>query len=44
MPMPKRVNVDDYLAQLPKAAVPHLTKLRGLSQFGPHREEVEAAG
>jgi hypothetical protein len=31
MPMPKRVDVDDYLAQLPKAAIPHLTKLRGLS-------------
>jgi uncharacterized protein YdhG (YjbR/CyaY superfamily) len=86
MPMPRRVDVDDYMAQLPNVAVPHLTKLRGLSlaaapdlvealhwnnpvylkdgtrmwmlqafkahcslrfptgQFGPHREEVEAAG
>jgi hypothetical protein len=31
MPMPKRVDVDDYPAQLPQAAIPHLTKLRGLS-------------
>jgi hypothetical protein len=31
MPMPKRVDVDDYLEQLPQAAVPHLTKLCGLS-------------
>ena len=28
MPSPKRADLDDYYAQLPEIAVPHLTKLR----------------
>jgi len=86
MPSPKRVDADDYFAQLSDVARPHLEKLRQLSveadpdlvetvhwnqpvylkdgvrlwmlqsfknhcslrfpphQFGPHRDEVKAAG
>jgi hypothetical protein len=53
MPMPKGVDVDDYMSQLPKAAVPHLTVLRGLSltaapdlvQLVPHRlDELPITG
>jgi uncharacterized protein YdhG (YjbR/CyaY superfamily) len=41
MPSPKRANLDDYYAQLPKAAVPHLTTLRELCQKGlPKAEEA----
>ena len=41
MPSPKRADLDDYYAQLPDAAVPHLRKLRELCQQGlPKAEEV----
>jgi uncharacterized protein YdhG (YjbR/CyaY superfamily) len=30
MPSPKRADLDDYYAQLPEVAVPHVTKLREL--------------
>lgn len=41
MPSPKRANIDDYYAQLPDVAVPHLTKLRELCQKGlPKADEV----
>ena len=41
MPSPKRADLDDYYAQLPDVAVPHLTKLRELCQRGlPKAEEV----
>ncbi len=32
VPQPKRVDIDDYLAQLPAVAVSHLTQLRKLSR------------
>jgi len=32
MPMPKRVDVDDYYRQLPEVARPHLERLRELSR------------
>lgn len=34
MPSPKRDNLDDYYAQLPDVAVPHMTKLRDLCREG----------
>ncbi len=34
MPSPKRVDLDDYYAQLPAYAVPHLTALRELCRKG----------
>lgn len=34
MPSPKRADPDDFFAQLPDVAVPHLTKLRELCQQG----------
>jgi uncharacterized protein YdhG (YjbR/CyaY superfamily) len=34
MPSPKRANLDDYYAQLPEIAVPHLTTLRALCRKG----------
>ena len=41
MPSPKRENLDDYYAQLPKQAVAHMTKLRELCQKGlPKAEEA----
>ena len=41
MPSPKRADLDDYYAQLPKVAVPHLTKLRELCRQGlPKADEV----
>jgi len=41
MPSPKRADLDDYYAQLPDAAVPHLTKLRELCKKGlPKADEV----
>jgi uncharacterized protein YdhG (YjbR/CyaY superfamily) len=41
MPSPKRADLDDYYAQLPAVAAPHLTKLRELCQQGlPKAEEV----
>jgi uncharacterized protein YdhG (YjbR/CyaY superfamily) len=41
MPSPKRADLADYYAQLPEAAVPHLTKLRELCQKGlPKAEEA----
>ena len=41
MPSPKRADIDDYYAQLPAAAVPHLTKLRELCRAGlPKADEV----
>ena len=41
MPSPKRADLDDYYAQLPDAAVPHLTKLRELCKKGlPKAEEA----
>jgi uncharacterized protein YdhG (YjbR/CyaY superfamily) len=41
MPSPKRADLDDYYAQLPEAAVPHLTKLRELCRKGlPKAEEA----
>ena len=41
MPSPKRADLDDYYAQLPDAAVPHLTKLRELCRQGlPKADEV----
>ena len=41
MPSPKRADLDDYFAQLPDVAVPHLTKLRDLCRDGlPKAEEA----
>ena len=41
MPSPKRADLDDYYAQLPEVAVPHLAQLRELCQKGlPKAEEV----
>jgi uncharacterized protein YdhG (YjbR/CyaY superfamily) len=41
MPSPKRVDLDDYYAQLPAVAAPHLAKLRELCQKGlPKAEEA----
>jgi uncharacterized protein YdhG (YjbR/CyaY superfamily) len=41
MPSPKRSDLDDYYAQLPARAVPHLTKLRELCRRGlPEADEV----
>jgi uncharacterized protein YdhG (YjbR/CyaY superfamily) len=41
MPSPKRVDLDDYYAQLPDAAVAHLAKLRELCRQGlPKAEEA----
>ena len=41
MPSPKRADLDDYYAQLPDVAVPHLTKLRELCRQGlPKAEEA----
>ena len=41
MPSPKRADLDDYYAQLPAPAVPHLTKLRELCKKGlPKAEEA----
>jgi uncharacterized protein YdhG (YjbR/CyaY superfamily) len=41
MPSPKRSDLDDYYAQLPARAVPHLTKLRELCRRGlPKADEV----
>ena len=41
MPSPKRADLDDYYAQLPAAAVPHLTQLRELCRTGlPKAEEA----
>ena len=41
MPSPKRDHLDDYYAQLPDVATPHLTKLRSLCRAGlPKGEEV----
>jgi uncharacterized protein YdhG (YjbR/CyaY superfamily) len=34
MPSPKRADLDDYYAQLPDSAVPHMTKLRDLCRKG----------
>ena len=41
MPSPKRADLDDYYAQLPQSAAPHLTKLRELCRKGlPKAEEA----
>ena len=41
MPSPKRVDLDDYYAQLPPQAVPHLAALRELCREGlPDAEEA----
>ena len=41
MPAPKRVDLDDFFAQLPAQAVPHLTALRELCRKGlPRAEEA----
>ena len=41
MPMPRRTNPDDYYAQLPAVARPHLTALRELCRKGlPDAEET----
>lgn len=41
MPSPKRADLDDYYAQLPASAVPHLTALRELCRKGlPKAEEA----
>ena len=41
MPSPKRADLDDYFAQLPEVAVPHLTTLRNLCREGlPKAEEA----
>lgn len=41
MPSPKRVDLDDYYAQLPEQAVPHLATLRRLCRDGlPEAEEA----
>lgn len=41
MPSPKRADLDDYYAQLPELAAPHLTKLRELCRHGlPKAEEA----
>jgi uncharacterized protein YdhG (YjbR/CyaY superfamily) len=43
MPSPKRADLDDYYAQLPEAAVAHMTELRRLCRQGlPKSEEVLA--
>ena len=43
MPSPKRADLDDYYAQLPDIAVPHLTQLRTMCQKGlPKADEVLA--
>jgi uncharacterized protein YdhG (YjbR/CyaY superfamily) len=43
MPSPKRIDLDDYYAQLPDVAVPHLTTLRELCRAGlPAAAEVLA--
>jgi uncharacterized protein YdhG (YjbR/CyaY superfamily) len=34
MPSPKRDDLDDYYAQLPAVAIPHLTQLRSLCRAG----------
>ena len=41
MPSPKRADLDDYYAQLPAAAVAHMTTLRDLCRQGlPKAEEA----
>ena len=40
MPSPKRADLDDYFAQLPELAVPHVTKLRELCRQGLPKAEV----
>ena len=41
MPSPKRVDLDDYYAQLPSDAAPHVTALRELCRKGlPKTEEA----
>lgn len=41
MPSPKRADLDDYYAQLPAVAVPHLTALRELCRRGlPKADEA----
>ena len=41
MPSPKRADLEDYYAQLPPLAAPHLTTLRGLCRKGlPKAEEA----
>jgi uncharacterized protein YdhG (YjbR/CyaY superfamily) len=41
MPAPKRSSLDDFYAQLPEVAAPHLRKLRELCRAGlPKAEEV----
>ena len=41
MPSPKRADLDEYYAQLPDVARPHLTKLRSLCRAGlPKSQEV----
>ena len=41
MPSPKRDDLDDYYAQLPDVAIPHLTRLRALCRAGlPKSQEV----
>ena len=41
MPSPKRVDLEDYYAQLPSHAAPHLTALRELCRKGlPKTEEA----
>lgn len=41
MPSPKRASLDDYYAQLPNGAVPHLTTLRELCRKGlPKAQEA----
>ena len=41
MPSPKRADLEDYYAQLPQPAAPHLTKLRELCRKGvPKAEEA----
>ncbi|MEO8267053.1 MAG: DUF1801 domain-containing protein [Ilumatobacteraceae bacterium] len=41
MPSPKRDDLDDYFAQLPAVAIPHLTTLRSLCRAGlPKADEA----
>lgn len=41
MPSPKRADIDDFYAQLPERAAPHLAKLRELCQKGlPRADEA----
>lgn len=41
MPSPKRADLDDYYAQLPPTAVPHMTTLRDLCRKGlPKADEA----